>query len=138
MTFEEFRAFVEGKMQTDWTATPIEFENVNDSAALTTAKNNKSPWIRFVIRSGDGNLQTIGSNSRLDRFAGNLIAQIFVAQKTGTAIARGYADDIADIWRGYAGQPCVQFYTPFSNEIGDNEGWFQINVNIPFLNDEFS
>lgn len=138
MTFDEFRAFAETKIQTDWTATPIEFENATESDALKAAKDSKTPWIRFTIRDGGGELITVGSDSRLDRFVGLLIIQIFVAQKTGTGQARRYADQLSGFWKGYAGQPCVQILTPSINVIGENEGWFQINVNIPFQNDEFS
>ena len=136
MNFEEFRAFAESKMETDFTSIPIEFENLTESAALVAAKNAKTPWSRFVIRDGDGNLITIGSDVRLDRFAGVMIAQVFVIQGSGTKAARGYADDISAIWKGFSGEPCLQFFTPAISVIGETSGWFQININIPFQNDE--
>lgn len=138
MNFEEFRSFIEGRMQTEWTQTPIEFENVSESTALITAKDAKSPWVRVTIREGNGQLMTIGSDSRRDRYAGNIIIQIFIAQKIGTKTARDLADDIVSLWRGYTAQPCVQIWTPFITTVGDLNGWFQINVNIPFLNDEIN
>lgn len=138
MNFEEFREFAETKFNTDWTTTPIDWENAPDSAALTAAKGAKSPWVRFVIREGDGVLQTIGSPSRLDRYAGALIISVFVAQLTGTGTARTYADDIADIWRGYAGADCVKFRTPFMTVVGETDGWFQINVTVNFQNDKIN
>ena len=98
----------------------------------------KKPWVRFIIREGNGVLQTIGSPSRCDRYAGVMIVQIFVAQKTGTGIPRGYADSISNIWKGFEGEPDVQFLTPSISIIGDLQGWFQINVNIPFSNDELT
>lgn len=138
MTFKEFRIFAEVKMAADWLTTPIEFENLSESIALTAAKNNKTPWVRFLIRDGDGNLVTIGSGSRLDRYVGVLIIQIFVAQKTGTSTAAGYADTISNIWKGFNGQPCLQFFTPSINIVGENQGWSQINVNVTFQNDELT
>jgi len=138
MNFEEFREFTETRMNTEWLTTPIAFENTPDSTALISAKNAKSPWIRFVIRDGDGRLQTIGSNSRLDRYAGVLLISIFVAQQIGTKLAREHADSIAAIWRGYSGASCVSFGTPFINIIGETDGWFQINVTVNFQNDEIN
>lgn len=136
MNFEEFRTFAETKFQTDWAATPVEWENFPESAALTAAKNAKSPWVRFVIRDGSGARKTVGADSRVNRFAGSLIHQIFVAQKTGTAVARDYADAIAGIWDGFSGESDLEFRTPVITNVGDNSGWFQLNVEIGFLNDE--
>ena len=138
MNFEEFRAFAEEKFDTDWTATPVEWENVSESDALIAVKNAKTPWVRFTIRDGDGNRQTIGSDSRLNRYAGSLIIQIFVAQKTGTASARTYAAIIAAIWDGYAGEPCLEFGPADITVVGETEGWFQFNVTVPFLNDDLT
>ncbi len=138
MNFEEFRSFAESKINIDWTQTLIEFENVPESTALTTAKNNKTPWIRFIIRDGEGKRQTIGSNNPLFRYVGNIIVQIFVAQNTGTKTARELADAMTDIWRGYTGEPCLEFRTSNISVIGETEGWFQINVSIPFKNDELT
>ena len=137
MTFEEFRDFAETKFGTDWTSTPIEFENIPESTALVSAKESKSPWVRFTIRDGDGQRKTIGSDSPVNRYVGVIIVQIFVAQKTGTATARGYADDVAADWNGFT-QPCLEFRTPSIAVPGEIGGWFQINVSIPFQNDEIT
>ena len=132
-------------MATDWSLTPIEYENVTESAALLAAKDAKESWIRVTIRDGDGQLTTIGSDSRRDRYVGVIIIQIFIPQKspastskTGTSAGRILAVAISDIWNGYTGQPCLQIRTPSMNTIGELSGWFQINVNIPFQNDEIS
>jgi len=138
MTFEEFQIFAEDKMATDWTTTPIQFENRTDSVALVTAKNAKNPWVRFTILDGDGQRQSIGSNSPIHRYAGVMIAQIFVKQTIGTKLINQYADSISAIWKDYSGQPDVEVRTPSVEKIGDDKGWFQKNVNIPFQNDETS
>ena len=137
MTFDEFRAYVEARMASEWSTTPISFENVTDSAALKAAKDSKSPWVRFVIREGDGALDTIGSDSRLERHAGIVFVSIFVAQGDGTETARSYAKDIAAIFRGYFAEPCVHFRTPYVNVVGAADGWFQLNLLIPFENNEY-
>jgi hypothetical protein len=111
---------------------------VPESDALVTAKNVKNPWVRFTIRDGDGRRQTIGATSRLNRYVGVLIIQVFVAQKTGTATARTYAGLIAGIWDGYAGEPCLEFGPATVTVVGDTGGWFQFNVTIPFLNDDLT
>lgn len=125
-------------MAAEWSATPVAFENAPVFPALEAARDSKSPWVRFVIRDGDGSLQTVGSDSRLDRFAGVLITSVFVAQDTGTRQAASYADDISAIWKGYAGQSCVRFGTPSITVVGEANGWFQINVTVTFQNDEIS
>ena len=138
MNFEEFRVFAETKFDTDWTASPIDWENVTESAALVAAKNAKSPWVRFVIRDGDGARMTIGAPSRVNRYAGVLIIQIFVAQNTRTATARGYADAAAAIWDSYAGEPDLEFGPASVTTVGENGGWFQVNATTPFKNDELT
>ena len=138
MTFNEFRSFVEGKMETDWTVTPIEFQNVSESAALIAAKDAKTPWIRLTIVNGDGSQITIGSPSKCDRYAGNIIVQIFTGQKIGTKTGLVLADSVSVIWNGFTGEADVEIRTPSMNVIGELQGWFQINVTIPFLNDEIS
>lgn len=138
MNFEEFREFTETKFDADWTLTPVEWENVPESDALLAAKEAKTPWVRFTIRDGDGDRQTIGSSSRLNRYVGALIVQVFVAQKTGTATARTYAGLIAAIWDGYAGEPCLEFGPASITVAGETEGWFQFNVTTPFKNDDLT
>lgn len=137
MTFDEFREYAETRIAAEWATTPISFENVTDSTVLKAAKDSKAPWVRFTIREGDGVLDTIGSNSRLERHAGVIFVSIFVAQGSGTETARGYARDIAAIFRGYFAEPCVHFRTPYVNVVGAADGWFQLNLLIPFENNEY-
>jgi len=138
MKFSEFRQFAESRIATEWTTTPIAFENAPDSDALIAAKNAKDAWVRFIIREGNGALQTIGAGSRLDRYSGALIMSVFVSQASGTRTAAVYADSLSDIWKGYSGQPCVRFGTPYFTVVGETDGWFQINVMVSFQNNEFS
>lgn len=137
MNFSEFRTYAETRMAAQWTATPVSFENTADSTSIRAAKDSKTPWVRFVIREGTGALDSIGAPSRLERQTGVLIASIFVAQGTGTQTPRTYADDVAAIWRGFFDEPCVHFLTPYVNVVGAADGWYQLNVLIPYQNNEY-
>ena len=135
MNFEDIRSLIESKMATDWTTTPIEFENVEDSAALLAAKAANTPWIRVTIREGAASLISMAPASSCYRYPAVLFVQIFVKQGTGTATSRIYASAISDIWRGYFTNN-VEFKTPSGDVVGELNGWFQFNVEVPFMWDD--
>ena len=128
--FEDIRALVEGKISTDWTTTPIDYENVPESPALRVAKEGGSPWIRVTIRNGTGALISM-ADTKVYRTPALVIISVFTAQKTGTRLNHQYNSALADIWRGYF-IPNVSFKTPSEETTGESGQWFQINLSIPF------
>lgn len=119
-----------GRFNTLWgSTTPIAWPN----AAFTTPL---VPWVRFTVRSGEANQLTFGASTNNFRHSGVIIIQVFTLLDTGEALALQHADQIASIFRNWCGQS-VRCRTPSVKDIGnDGEGWYQVNVVVPFQWDE--
>ncbi len=131
MSFEDAAKAVEGRLQTNWTATPIKFENV-------PFKETASAYIALFLKDGEGTQITLGSPA-LRRWPGIIMVQVFVPERTGIQQARNYADGIGAIFdRQQFSQGNSGVFTcriPSIEMVGVNQGWLQVNVTIPYHRD---
>lgn len=134
MNFAEERAAIESRFSEMFTAAPIAWENVAESAELQTAKGSAQPWVRLSIRNGDSLTSAIGGATGADILAmhqGRIWVQVFVAEGTGTQMARQMADTARDVYRQarFSGIKC---YEPSMSAAGVSDGWYQVNVSVPY------
>lgn len=132
MGWSSERKAIEARFSTNWTTTPIRYENV-------PFVETRTPYVALFIRNGDRNQITLGSNPTI-RSVSLIIVQIFVPADHGNVLAKTYADTIAAIFDR------AQFTTDDSNliscqtasaeSVGQAEGWFQVNVTVPYTRDE--
>lgn len=123
-----------GAFETGWNkATPVAWSNLDFSPPSAL-----SSWVRFSVLPGEAFHATAGAPGKnIIRHPGLIVVQVFVPFNSGSITAYDLADDVAGIFRNYhsGGIRCsAPWVTPVSPSAG--EGWFQVNVNIPFVRDE--
>lgn len=87
-------------------------------------------WIRACAQTADGKRMTLG-NDPLYRYKGICFVQIFVKPDTGAGRALEIADMITPLLRDKKING-VQFFVPVVRKVGENNGWYQINVLTDF------
>lgn len=94
-------------------------------------------WVRLSIKPGESEQQDIGgaTNAVRQRTIGVVIAQVFSPLDVGDKPARDLAELIrAALSRKRDGK--VQFRVAAIETIGRSEPWWQVNVTVPFYEDE--
>ena len=132
MSFEDTRKAIEVRFKTAWgTTTPIRFENA-------PAIDGINPFVALTILDGEGEQISLGTPA-LRRWVGLIVIQIFVKADTGTQQARAYATqagavfDRAEFSSGNSGT--IRSRIPSVRAIGVRDGWYQLNVSVPFIRD---
>lgn len=110
--------------------TPVAWPNVAYVPIVGTL------WVRFNVVDGESTRTTIGATTNNVRSLGLVIVQIFAPLDKGNAAALAKADAVAAIFRDWCGST-VRCRTPSIKEVGpDGNGWYQVNVSVPFQRDE--
>lgn len=126
------RTAIEGRLNANWTTTPIKYE-------WAPFQETRDSYIAVFIRNGDRSQITLGGNPTV-RSISVVIVQILVPQEQGTALAKTYADSIAAIFDRVqlvtADSNLISFQTASAEAVGELEGWAQFNVTVPFSRDE--
>lgn len=97
-------------------------------------------WVAWNLVDGDAIVAGI-AELMLARYSGLVIVQVFQKENTGTDEARQLADRVAEIYRFK--EICVddsgllRFRVPFVTTPPAKDGWFQMNVNCPFIRDAY-
>lgn len=95
-------------------------------------------WARVRIRRATGSAfqaSMAGAGSRRFRHPGTIVVQLFVPEKEGLAEAETLGDTIADGFRGVA-ESGIVYQAPDVRDVGSTgDGWYQVNVEIPFYRD---
>lgn len=91
MGFADVRQTVENYIATNWTATPIQFENVPFDIP------ESGEWIRVNILPGTGFAETLGT-SGYNMYTGLIYIAVFAPENTGTAQMLVYSDALMDLF----------------------------------------
>lgn len=128
MSYEAELEAIEGRMNTNWTTTPIVFENVDYVPVDGT------PYVELFVKSADAVRASLGP-SALHRIVGVILVNIHVPKGTGTNLARTYGDTIAAIFRdqAFSGVVCRAASV---RSIGPVNEWFVVSVTIPYYRNE--
>lgn len=129
MTFAAEAAAIESRLSSNWTTTPIKYDNVD---YVPTAGQN---FVELIIDNSNAAIAGFGSTSLMYRMRGIISINIFTSLNTGTRTARGYADTIATLFRAahFSGIICG---APNITRIGQVEDWFVINVSVTYYRNE--
>ena len=131
--FAAERQAIEARLEANFTAMPIRFENA-------PAAETQDPYCALFIRRGEGHQITLGPSPQLQRWAGLIVVQVFVPEDTGTQVIADYADSIAAVFNrqelstGASG--LIRCRVARVDTIGTRNGWFQMNVTIPYIRDK--
>lgn len=96
-------------------------------------------WVRFALRGAVSTLASIGTpGGNCIRYPGTILIQVFTPLATGDTSGRSLADKAAEIFEGAKiegfdiGLPYVS-----TAEKPNEDGWYQINVTIPFTRNSY-
>ena len=125
MSFANERTEIENRLESLWLDTAIDWDNV----AFDQPNNN--PWIRLNILNGATVYRALQYKKR---YNGIINVQIFVPIKSGTSIAREYADTVCAI---FDSQKFDSVYCDVASVtiVGADAKWYQINVDTPYWRD---
>ena len=116
---------------------PIVVSVQYDNQASVTP--NKIPWVRFMVKLATANQKSIGSvASRRFRKTGICMIQIFVPLGEGSGLADYIAGKIENAYTGVTKSGGIVFQTPLIYEGKRSDGWWQVNVNLPFYSDRLA
>ncbi|RTL04573.1 hypothetical protein EKK58_10255 [Candidatus Dependentiae bacterium] len=134
MNYEQARKAIQGFFSSNFTAL-----NANkiawDNVAFQIPKT-KEAWIRFSIQNNISGYKSFGK-SKLTRREGIIFIQIFTPENTETLQASQLTDSITSIFETKL-LGGVTFQSPDAREAGISEGWFQINISVPFYFDSIT
>lgn len=126
------RKAIQERLVANWSSTPIKFEGI-------PFMETHAAYVALFLRHGDRSQLTLGTSPTIQSVSA-IIVQIFTAGDGGTHLPKQYADAIAVIFDR------VQFFTDDGDLIscltasiesaGDNDGWIQYNVTIPYTREE--
>lgn len=132
MSFISAHNEIRTRLNTEWAnATPIAFPNVSFNPP-----SPPSVWIRLTVNDGESQQIDIGSKPATIRYAGVIFVQIFTVSNKGDAEALTLADNVKTIFNNWNGVNVVCRAAKIINVGNDGQGWYQVNVAIPFIRDE--
>ena len=132
MSFADERQAIEARISTNWTITPVQYENVSFT------KPNDNEYVSLVILPGAAS-QIDMADSPMHRHIGVITMQVFGPADAGTNTARTQADGLAAIFRnaqftaGSSGT--ILCRSPEISRVGVVNGIFQLNVSVPYQRD---
>lgn len=127
MTFAIEKATIENHVKNNLTGTNLVYENQSQP-------NSVLDWVRVNILNSDSKQVSLGNNPYF-RYKGLLIFQIFTKPNIGSGRAMSIADQITTIFRGQK-VGTITFRPPVTDKVGENGGWYQVNVSVPFFREE--
>lgn len=119
---------IRNKFKTDFADLPTLNDNQKDNI------DKSDLWCRLTVLSGDNNQITNGGEKNQARLTGVVIAQLFSPLGTGDGVSKSKAKQIIDKFSAYRDSK-LSFKVGTMKRIGKREGWYQINVNIPYTFD---
>lgn len=129
MATSALRAAVEGRVQANWTATPVAYDGANFAVPATA-------WIKVAIADNKTVLTELGSGVKRRRSYGVIYGDIFAPRGKGSNEARTLADTFATLFRDFksADLTCDE---PTVHPVGEKDGWYQLLVGVPYRYDFF-
>ena len=122
--FEEVEQIIETIMQNSWHDTPVYFDNVLLKQSMET------PYVTCKIDW----LDAYGAGPMRTRNDGYILLEVFVPQNIGSRLATKLIDKLNDIFKS-SGTGNLHFKPGQPQRIGNNNGWYQRNLNVPFYFD---
>lgn len=130
--FEDEAKAIEIRLTTNWTTTPIRYVNA-------PFKETDQPYVALFVLDGDGHQISLGPVA-LRRWVGIIVIQIFVPQDSGSRVAKTYATTLAAIFDRVEfstdASGLIRCRVPALREVGIINGWYQLNVEVPFIRDK--
>ncbi len=130
MGFEATRAAIEGRLQTAWSTTPIQWDGVKFDPPA-------GPYLRCHVLFGAREKPNIGVDIPIVRNTGTIVLSLFVPANIGTTLLRTYADLAKLIFDGrqFSGVTCRE---ADALDLPEQAGWVGMNLSFPCYWDDVS
>lgn len=127
MSFQTVRKNIEAHFAGQFSAAPALYEN--DSGDRPSG----APWVRLTVQSTEAERNELGDQSTYN-VAGFVVVQVFVPKGDGATVADGLVDTVSAVFREkQIGN--LHTGTPTRLPQGERDGWYQVNVSVPFEGD---
>lgn len=123
MSYEQERADIVAFLNTNWTDTPIDWEN-------SPGGEPSLPFIQPTILNAAAANLSLGAQSV--RFPAILSINIWAKQGTGTTIPNRHADTLLGLLSNKDIGTNVETFAAFKTVLGEADGRYQINITVPF------
>jgi len=132
MNFDQAEAEIRAHFNTQWNGlTEIAWPDVQFTKPDDT-------WVRFTAQENDGFQNTIGSpGSNAFRHTGIVTVQVFQPQGQASKDARDKAQKAIEAFQGMDVNG-IHFFDVQARQVGNDRGWYQINVLASFRYDEIT
>lgn len=124
MSFEALTHSIESRFNTNWSSTPVAYENVPFTPPNTA-------WVRLTVIAGFGNTKGIMGTGVTVEDNGLISIQVFVPEGTGTNESKTLVDAAISIYE-HTRFDGILAYTASPVSVGVSDGWHQTNITIPF------
>jgi len=128
MSFLTAKIELEQYFAANYSGTPVEYEN-----APLSDFSNLTEWVRFITTSASASQMSFGLVAY--RYTGVIAAQIFIKPDIGSRRAYEISDLISNVFKSKVIGSYV-FKVPEAIVVGESEGWYQVNLIIPFWRQE--
>lgn len=123
---------------TAWVGYPQAYDGIKASSDVRAAQDAKSPWVRCTIASGESFIACLGERPE-DRHTGVVFLQVFTKEPEVAStmelpsgiIGSEIASSLYEHWR-HRQLDGVETLTPSQQIIGPLDGYYQINVSVPY------
>lgn len=127
MDFVKATVIIEDHFKSNWTQTPITFDNVNYNPIRGTS------FLSVQIIWADTVSISVGTK---DRGYGYIMTNVFTPINIGSRTALGYANSISDLFDRYTYENFTCLTSEISNVIPNNNEFYQVNVKTDFYIDD--
>jgi hypothetical protein len=123
---------IRARLESIWgNTTPVSWPN-----KTFVPPNPQVPWIALSIKDGDSGQIGMGALPATTRYAGVIWIQVFVSLDDGDPVILGLADQAKAVFHNWCGVSVRCWQGKIHTVGNDGNGWYQINVSIPFQRDE--
>ena len=131
MSYAAALAAIIAHFDTNWAGTTeIAWPNVQFSSSGVTE------YVRVDINDGVDTQITVGNAANDWRKFGVLIIQVFTELESGAKRSAELVDIVTNLYRGLQLSPSITFGEQDVVTVGQNDGFYQVNVEVEFHRDE--
>lgn len=115
--------------------TPVAWDDQgNETPGSTEGYPYLTDWVRFAVYPATANTTSIGGPRLRYRHAGEVVIEIYAVPGQGPHKALSLADTACGIYRAWE-TPGLRFYAPRIVRVGNEGGWYRVNVIAPYQRD---
>lgn len=131
MGYEQARKDLQGFIGSNYSATLIAWDNVD-----FTVPSDGSSWIRVGVKNVGSSFKSLGP-AKVTRRTGIIFIQVFIPDGKTTKQADSITDTLVNLFETKLLQG-FRFESPDVKEIGNNNGWFQVNIAVSYHFDDLT